>query len=186
MKKLVLLAIGILVTGVALAAMFKPAASLNPPASLNPHAPLANGPQVYQEAPGFVLVDTWGDKVRLADFRGKIVILHFWAEWCGSCKEELRHFQRIQEKYSSAEVVVLGLAYASGDRERVRGIVDDLGVTYPIVVCDEETWNRYQVVCLPTNIVVDRVGKMRYVTSRHMNLDAWERILGEIIAEQVG
>ncbi len=171
MRKLGVLVSCILVVGVVLVATFTPL------------APPPGGPPAYAEAPGFVLEDTWGDKVRLADFRGKIVVLHFWAEWCASCKVDLRYFQSVHETYSADDLVVLGLAYASGDRENVRRLVDSLGVAFQVAVCDEETRNLYEVASFPTNFVIDRHGKIRYVSRRLMNPGYWEQVIGEMIAE---
>ncbi len=141
--------------------------------------------QALAEAPDFALVDTHGDKVRLSDYRGKIVALHFWAEWCASCKVDLRYFQKAYEKYGGDDVVVLGLAYASGDRDQVRRFVDELGVTFPVVVCDEDTRNLYSVASLPTNFIVDRQGRIRYVSRRLMNPGYWDKVFAEMIAEDV-
>jgi len=135
------------------------------------------------DAPPFTLVDIHGDKVRLSDFRGKVVVLHFWAEWCASCTADLRYFQTAHEKWGEQGVVVLGLAYASGSRENVARFVGTLGVTFPTMICDEQTRQLYDVASLPTNFVLDRQGRIRYVSRRLMDAAYWERVLGEMVAD---
>jgi len=144
---------------------------------------LAAAPQVHDAAPDFALVDTYGDKVHLSDFRGKIVVLHFWAEWCASCKVDLAYFQQAWETFQSDDVVVLGLAYASGSRDDVAEFLDALDITFPTVICDEATRAAYDVASLPTNFIVDRDGNIRHVARRLMNGAYWDEILQELIAE---
>lgn len=139
--------------------------------------------QGLDRAPDFALADTYGDKVRLSDFRGKIVVLHFWAEWCASCKVDLAYFQRAWETFGRQDVVVLGLAYASGGRDDVAKFLDDLEITFPTVICDEDTRAAYDVASLPTNFIVDRDGNIRHVARRLMNGTYWDEILQEMIAE---
>ncbi len=140
-------------------------------------------PRVAEDAPEFRLTDTYGDKVRLSDYRGKIVALHFWAKWCASCRLDLQYFQGAAERYGPDGVVVLGLAYASGDRESVGAFAESLGVTFPILMANEEVLDAYGVATFPSNVMIDREGKIRHVAYRLMNASYWEEIIQGLIAE---
>ena len=135
------------------------------------------------DAPGFRLTDTWGDKVRLSDYRGKIVALHFFAKWCASCVPDLRHFQDVYERYGARDVVVIGLAYASGDRESVGGFVESLEVTFPVLTANAEVLDAYNVATFPSNVIVDGEGKIRHVAQRLMDARYWEGVFRELLAE---
>jgi peroxiredoxin len=135
-------------------------------------------------APHFEVVDTYGDKVRLSDYRGRIVVLHFWATWCASCKVDLAYFQTVHERYASEGVVVLGLAYASGARESVNDFTQQLGVTFDVALCDEETRNLFEVAAFPTNYVIDGQGQIRAISRRLMDSGYWENILAGLFDER--
>lgn len=134
-------------------------------------------------APGFVTVDRWGDRVRLSDYEGEVIVLHFFATWCASCRDDLRSFQRIHERFAERGVTVLGLAYASGDRDRVGAFVDELGVTFPTLMCREDTRAAYDVASYPTNVIVDTDGRIRFVMQRKMNESFWVAAIEELLAE---
>ena len=134
-------------------------------------------------APGFVAVDRWGDRVRLSDYEGRVTVLHFFATWCASCRDDLRSFQRIHERFASQGVAVLGLAYASGDRDRVGAFVDELGVSFPTLMCREDTRAAYDVASYPTNVILDAEGRIRYVMQRKMNETFWVAVIEELLAE---
>lgn len=144
----------------------------------------AETPPRMGTAPDFEVVDTYGDKVRLSDYRGKIVVLHFWATWCASCKVDLAYFQTVHERYASEDVVVLGLAYASGARESVNRFTRDLGVTFDVAICDEETRNLFQVAAFPTNYVIDGEGEIRAISRRLMDSGYWENIFAGLFDER--
>ncbi len=146
-------------------------------------ASAASPVQELRRAPNFKLTDTYGDKVRLSDYRGKIVALHFWAKWCGSCKLDLEYFQQAHERYGSEDVVVLGLAYASGARESVQAFADEIGATFTILMANDDVLEDYDVATFPTNVIVDRDGKIRHVSQRLMDHGFWERIFREMLAE---
>ncbi len=147
------------------------------------HATALAKEEQQHEAPEFRLTDIYGDKINLSDFQGKIVVLHFWAIWCGSCKLDLQYFQKAHQRYASQDVVVLGLAYASGPRQTVRRFARSLGVKFPVLMADDEVLEVYNVATFPTNIIIDRQGKLRIVVQRLMSQAYWDRTLSELIRE---
>jgi len=124
-------------------------------------------------APGFTLPDLEGTPVRLSDFRGKVVLLDFWATWCGPCRMEVPHFKELTEKYGGQGFVVLGVALDETGAEVVRPFVQKQDIRYPIVIGDQYTAGRYGGVgALPTTFLLDREGRVvkKYVGYRDLEV----------------
>jgi thiol-disulfide isomerase/thioredoxin len=97
-------------------------------------------------APGFTLVDLSGKKVSLADFKGRPVVVNFWATYCGPCKLEMPWFQEMQGKYQAQGLVVLGLDQDEGEQDDVIAkAAKKVGVSYPILLPDDKTAKAYQL-----------------------------------------
>jgi thiol-disulfide isomerase/thioredoxin len=112
-------------------------------------------------APGFTLVDLDGKKVSLADFKGKPVLVNFWATWCGPCKLEMPWFQEFGQKYASQGLVILGLAADDAGKTVIASTAKKSGVTYPILLADDKVEEAYGGVdYLPETFYVDRSGKV--------------------------
>lgn len=133
-------------------------------------------------APEFTLNSTLGEEVALSDFRGRPVVLNFWASWCPPCRAEVPHFQNSSVKYGD-QAVILGI-----DQGEPLGVVADfgagLGVTYPLLLDGDNAVNReYRVTALPQTVFVDRDGIVREVFTGVVNQavleDRIERLLTE-------
>jgi thiol-disulfide isomerase/thioredoxin len=117
-------------------------------------------------APGFTLVDLDGKKVSLADFKGKPVLVNFWATWCGPCKLEMPWFQEFNQKYASQGLVVLGLAADDAGKTVIASTAKKSGVTYPILLADDKVEEAYGGVdYLPETFYVDRSGNVMLETA---------------------
>lgn len=127
--------------------------------------------QVQGEAPAFELVDTAGERVSLESFRGRPVLLNFWATWCGPCKQELPTLTRFAARHP--ELPVLGLAVDSGDPETLRRARTDLKIGFPVLVTSDAVQRRYSVNTIPTTILVDAQGQMR---QRHTGVISERRL----------
>ncbi len=113
-------------------------------------------------APSFTLQDLNGKTVSLSDFKGKVVILDFWATWCPPCVKEIPHFVEIYEQYSDREFAIVGI---SVDREGI-GVVKSFAqkykVNYPILMTDGKVEKVYgNIMSIPTTFVIDSEGKIR-------------------------
>ncbi len=112
------------------------------------------------EAPEFALETVGGDTFRLSDYRGDVVLLNFWATWCGPCRVEMPALQQQYESRRSAGFVVAGVN-AGESRRAVRSYGSELGLTFPLLLDPREEVQRlYQIRAYPTSILVDQEGKI--------------------------
>jgi peroxiredoxin len=123
-------------------------------------------PLIGRRAPGFSLRDLAGHKVRLADYRGKAVLINFWATWCTPCQVEMPWFVDLQGKYASQGFTVLGIDkdYPE-DLPKVPGFAKKMGLNYPVLYGDGTTYDAYGCCeYLPMSYYVDREGTVRMAT----------------------
>jgi cytochrome c biogenesis protein CcmG, thiol:disulfide interchange protein DsbE len=131
-------------------------------------------PRVGEQAPDFVLRSLDGSVVRLSDLRGKVVLVNFWATWCGPCKAEMPDLQAVYEQHKD-QLIVLAVNAESASVEETRRLVtdfrDELNLTFPIVLDTPEgaVFNQYKLQGLPDSFFVDRNGIIRSVSIGPMN-----------------
>ncbi len=114
-----------------------------------------------QQAPDFVLKDISGKRVKLSDFRGKAVVLNFWATWCPPCKTEIPWFEDLADKYRSQGLEVIGVALDDSSDEDIAKFAREMKMNYPVLLGKEETSDLYGgVEMLPTTFYIDRNGKI--------------------------
>jgi len=119
-----------------------------------------------KDAPKFSLVDLDGKKVSLADFKGKPILVNFWATWCGPCKLEMPWLQEFSQKYAAQGLVTLGVVTDEVPKSEIASVVHRAGVTYPTLVGDEKVAQAYGGVnYVPESFYVDRTGKVMLQTA---------------------
>ena len=110
-------------------------------------------------APAFTLVDTDGKKVSLADYKGRAVIVNFWATWCAPCKLEMPWFEQFRAKYKDQGFEVLGIAEDDAPKDEIVKTAKHAGVSYPVLYTDNKVANLYGGIdSLPTTFYIDRNG----------------------------
>jgi thiol-disulfide isomerase/thioredoxin len=113
-----------------------------------------------QVAPDFELQTLDGKNAKLSDFRGKAVLLNFWATWCGPCKIEMPWFVELQKQYGPQGLQIVGVAMDDSSTEDIAKFVKEMDVNYPILLGKESVGQSYGGVgVLPTTFFIDRDGK---------------------------
>jgi peroxiredoxin len=112
-------------------------------------------------APNFDLPTLDGRRVKLSDYRGKAVLLNFWATWCSPCKVEMPWFVELQKKYGNDGLVILGIAMDDSDAPKIAQFASEMGVNYPVLLGTDQVSEQYgNVEFLPTSFYIDRDGKI--------------------------
>jgi thiol-disulfide isomerase/thioredoxin len=113
-------------------------------------------------APAFKLKDINGRSVRLSNYKGKVVLLNFWATWCAPCRAEMPDLVKLQNEYRSKGLQIVGMTYPDYRRAAVGHLARRLKLNYPILLGTRELAGQYGVgEVMPTTIVIDRQGKIR-------------------------
>lgn len=129
-----------------------------------------------QAAPDFRLADLNGNAVSLSDYRGKTVLMNFWATWCRVCRTEMPHVEKLYQKYKDQDVVILSVNATSQERDgqRVKQYADEMEYSFPIVLDETgDVLKQYKVTAYPTTYIIDPSGNIQ------------ERYLGAISYENM-
>ncbi len=110
-------------------------------------------------APAFSLTDLNGRKLDLADYKGKVVLLDFWATWCGPCQIEIPGFVKLQERYRDQGLVVIGLSLDDGPGP-VREFYQEFRMNYPVALANQEVAELYGIFGVPTTFLIGRDGRV--------------------------
>ncbi len=112
-------------------------------------------------APDFSLKSFDGQEITLSQLKGKVVLLDFWATWCGPCKESIPHLIHLYKNYRESGFEVVGMNIDKGDGEVVRRFVRSMDIPYPVVMVPEDVVRTYQVTGIPATFLIDKQGKIR-------------------------
>ncbi len=112
-------------------------------------------------APPWELKDVDGKTVKLSDFKGKVVVLNFWATWCPPCLAEIPSFMKLQDAYSKQGVTFVGISVDQGGPQVVANFVKKKKINYPIVLGDPDIAEKYAATDgIPDTFVIDRKGNI--------------------------
>ena len=132
-------------------------------------------------AADFSLMDTDSVKYTLEDYRDKIVLIHFWADWCPFCEQEMEAIEPLYQKYRSQGLVILAINVRQ-DRATAQAFIDRLKVSYPVLLDGEGKVTRdYGVAGLPTTFVIDREGRLATRILGESTPEVFERIIGGLL-----
>src|SRR6185503_14082954 len=111
-------------------------------------------------ASDFVLQDASGKTAKLEDYRGKVLLLDFWATWCTGCKKEIPWFSEYQRTYGSKGFAVVGVSMDKGGWKVLKPFLAENPVPYRMLLGDEATAKRYGIENLPDTFLIDRKGRV--------------------------
>lgn len=145
----------------------------------------ARPPVVGTPAPNFELPDLKGEKVSLSHYRGRIVLLNFWATWCKPCVKEMPAMQKVYDDLRDHGFVVLAINELE-DEQRVRAHIADHGHTFPVLLDDDNrVANMYGVRGLPVSVFVDETGRVTdYVTGGLLTEPIIRQTVARILADR--
>jgi peroxiredoxin len=138
----------------------------------------------YKTAPDFSRLDAAGHKVRLSKYRGKVVLLDFWATWCGGCKQEMPWFVEFADKYKKDGLAVLGVAMDDeGWRILKPFLAEKMKLNYPVVVGDDALAKQFgEISTLPLTLLIDREGRIAHSHAGVVDKAEFEGEIQELLA----
>jgi peroxiredoxin len=124
---------------------------------------LASSDIVGQSAPDFALKSSTGENLRLSEYRGDVVMINFWATWCGPCRQEMPLLDDLYAKYQRVGFTLLGVNI-DDDSRRAMKMIEDLGVSFPVLFDETKSVSKlYEVEAMPVTVLVDKQGVVRHV-----------------------
>jgi peroxiredoxin len=141
-------------------------------------------------APGFSLTGADGRPINLADYRGKVVLLDFWATWCGGCKLEIPWYMEFDEKYRRQGLAVVGVSMDEDGWKSVRPFLarerdpetgGKTAMKYPVVIGNDALGKEYNLTNMPMTLLIDRSGKIALSHAGVVNRDDFERHILQLL-----
>jgi peroxiredoxin len=124
---------------------------------------LASSTLEGQSAPDFVLKSSTGNNMRLSEYRGDVVMINFWATWCGPCRQEMPLLDDLYGRYQRVGFTLLGVNI-DDDSRRAMKMIEELGVNFPVLFDESKDVSKlYAVEAMPVTVLVDREGTVRHV-----------------------
>lgn len=121
------------------------------------------GMSISGKAPDFTLKSRDGKNLRLSDYRGQVVMINFWASWCGPCRQEMPLLEDLYKRYSKLGFTIVGVNVDT-DSSKANNYLKDVSVSFPIVYDTGNTVSKsFNVNAMPTTVIVDRNGNMRFL-----------------------
>jgi peroxiredoxin len=136
-------------------------------------------------APDFTLRSADGRNLRLQEQRGQVVLVNFWASWCGPCKQEMPHLGRLYDKYRSSGFTLLAVNIDDDARQGV-ATAQRWGLKFPVLLDAEKNVSRlYDLGSMPSTVLIDREGRVRYLHRGYREgvEEAYERQIRELVKE---
>jgi peroxiredoxin len=135
-------------------------------------------------APDFALNNSEGVPIRLSDYKGRVVLLNFWATWCHGCVLEIPWFIEFQERYKDSGLSVIGVSMDE-DWKPVKAFVEEKKVNYSIVIGNEALGKLYELNAMPMTWLIDRSGKIAASYTGVVDMGACESELRTLVQKNV-
>lgn len=121
------------------------------------------GSEMKEPAPNFTLKSNSGKNVKLSELRGQVVLLNFWASWCGPCRTEMPLLGKIHDKYKAMGFTVLGVNVEEDSAPAI-SIINKTKISIPVLFDKTNSVSKlYNVSAMPSTVIIDRDGNMRYL-----------------------
>ncbi len=137
---------------------------------------------VIGPAPAWTLRDVAGREVSFSDYKGKVVVVDFWATWCGPCKEEIPGYVQLQEKYGAQGFVILGVSLDQQGPPVVKRYAEAAKINYPLIMGDDSVVAAFGGIdAIPTTFLIDRDGQVRHKKIGSMATAEYEKIITQLL-----
>ncbi len=136
-------------------------------------------------APDFTLKSLEGKNMRLAEQRGNVVLVNFWASWCGPCKVEMPHLNKLYDKYRAAGFTMLGVN-VDEDPRTASAAANKLAMRFPVLFDNDKLVSKlYDLQSMPATVLIDRDGRVRYLHRGYRDgmEEAYDRQIRELVKE---
>jgi peroxiredoxin len=140
-------------------------------------------PDLRKSAPDFNLSDSKGASIRLSDYKGRVVLLDFWATWCHGCKTEIPWYMEFQNKYKARGLAVIGVSMDDDGWKSVRPFLQENKLNYPVVIGTEDLGKLYGVESMPVTLLIDRDGKIADSHSGMVDKNNFENEIRTLLRE---
>jgi cytochrome c biogenesis protein CcmG/thiol:disulfide interchange protein DsbE len=148
-------------------------------ACTQPDPPFVKAEKDRQSAPEFSLQDASGSTFKLSDYKGKVVLLNFWATWCGPCQEEIPWFMGFEREYKDRDFAVVGISVDETGWNAVKPYLKRRQVNYRVALANQSVTQLYgSVEGLPTTFMIDRQGR---IARTHIGLASQDTYRDEIV-----
>jgi len=137
-------------------------------------------------APDFILRDANGMPIRLADFKGRVVLLDFWATWCHGCKLEIPWFMEFEDRYKREGLSVIGVSMDDDGWKVVKPFIAAKKMNYAVVIGDDALAKQYGLGPMPMTVLIDRNGRIADSHSGVVDKAKWESEIRSLLAESGG
>ena len=147
-----------------------------------------------KSAPGFTLVDAQGKSVSLEGYRGKVVLLDFWATWCGGCKLEIPWYIGFDRQYRDHGLAAIGASMDDDGWKSVRPFLarkkdpetgGDIAMPYPVVIATPAMAKQYNITSMPVTFLIDRQGRITLSHTGVVDRRSFENSIQELLKEPV-
>ncbi len=140
---------------------------------------------VGNTAPDFTLKSRSGENIKLSEQRGDVVMINFWASWCAPCRQEMPLLEELHDRYADLGFTLLGVNVEE-DSSAALDLLKEIPVTFPVLFDSRnDVSKRYNVVAMPTTVILDRDGNVRYVHKGYLPgyEDEYRKQIKELIRE---
>lgn len=149
-------------------------------------APVFAMPQKGAPAPPLKVVSTSGQQISLANYRGYVLVIDFFATWCPPCRDAVPHLNGLSRKYGKQGLQILGLSLDDGDEDVLKDFVASKRLVYPVALAGKDIQTDYGLRSLPTVYVIDKKGNVadKFMGGSDATLKSMENLIKKLLAEK--